>query len=248
MWPFCSEMATWLAITPSISRRSVGNAPGRRAATVKVPITSSLTGRGSTSSDWKSRKRTLGSNTADVVAVAPLARRRQRQLVLHHHRRQRRRIPEAPAVQRLGPVAHHPAQGVAAVARRRRWRWRQSRTRTPPGPPRWRRRRPRPGSAPGSAPPTPCRSARARACERSTAWNTRSDCTMRITWAAALATRSSSPGRTPVPTRRSASRMPAQGPPLDHRHAQEGVHLDRPLVIGQQLRARRLQAAAACAP
>ena len=51
MRPFCSEIATWLAITPSISRRSVGKAPARAAATVKVPTTSSFTRSGSTSSD-----------------------------------------------------------------------------------------------------------------------------------------------------------------------------------------------------
>ena len=51
MRAFCSEIATWLAMTPSISRRSLGNAPARVAATVNVPITSSLTMSGSTSSD-----------------------------------------------------------------------------------------------------------------------------------------------------------------------------------------------------
>ena len=51
MRAFCIEIATWLAMTPSISRRSLGNAPARVAATVNVPITSSFTISGSTSSD-----------------------------------------------------------------------------------------------------------------------------------------------------------------------------------------------------
>jgi hypothetical protein len=48
MRPFCIEIATWFAITPSISRRSAGNAPARWAATVEVPMTSSFTSNGST--------------------------------------------------------------------------------------------------------------------------------------------------------------------------------------------------------
>ena len=51
MRAFCIETATWLAMTPSMSRRSLGNAPARVAATVNVPITSSFTISGTTSSD-----------------------------------------------------------------------------------------------------------------------------------------------------------------------------------------------------
>jgi len=51
MRAFCIDVATWLAITPSISRRSVGKAADRWAATVNVPMTWSLTMSGTTSSD-----------------------------------------------------------------------------------------------------------------------------------------------------------------------------------------------------
>ena len=116
MRAFCMEMATWLAITPSISRLSLGKAPARWAATVKVPMTSSFTSSGSTSSDSKplmrigcentgtSRSRhsppagsaSLFFTTIEAIDAGSLWRGAERV---------------------LGRLAHDAADGVAAAAR-----------------------------------------------------------------------------------------------------------------------------------